>query len=302
MSRLAVASFVALWAGVALLLSASRWARRPTLVDRLAPHAPGAVAAERDGGVLSGASFREVLGPLAAAVGGRLARAFGSTEDLTLRLARIRSPLDPTAFRLRQLGGAGAALAAGVAVATATSAGHALALLAVAGSPLLAFLISEQRLASASAARQRRLFLELPVVTEQLAMLLGAGFSLGAAMARVAARGSGVCAADLAEVTARVRHGLTEARALAEWAALAGVPALDRVVAVLALEREAGDLGRLLSEEARQVRREVHRELLARLDRRQQQVWVPVTVATLVPGVIFLSIPFVEALRLFSGS
>jgi hypothetical protein len=29
---------------------------------------------------------------------------------------------------------------------------------------------------------------------------------------------------------------------------------------------------------------------------------VPVTVATLVPGVIFLAIPFVEALRLFAGS
>jgi hypothetical protein len=38
------------------------------------------------------------------------------------------------------------------------------------------------------------------------------------------------------------------------------------------------------------------------MDRRGQQVWVPVTVATLVPGVILLTVPFIQALRLFSGS
>jgi hypothetical protein len=30
-------------------------------------------------------------------------------------------------------------------------------------------------------------------------------------------------------------------------------------------------------------------------------VWIPVTVAALVPGVLFMTIPFVEALRLFGG-
>jgi hypothetical protein len=38
------------------------------------------------------------------------------------------------------------------------------------------------------------------------------------------------------------------------------------------------------------------------MERRAQTVWVPVTVAALVPGVLFLAIPFVEALRLFSAS
>jgi hypothetical protein len=31
-------------------------------------------------------------------------------------------------------------------------------------------------------------------------------------------------------------------------------------------------------------------------------VWVPVTVAALVPGVLFMAIPFIEALRLFSAT
>jgi hypothetical protein len=80
------------------------------------------------------------------------------------------------------------------------------------------------------------------------------------------------------------------------------VDALDRLVAVIALNVDASDLGRLVSDEARAIRRDVQRDLVQIMERRGQQVWVPVTVATLVPGVIFLAIPFVEALRLFAGS
>ena len=163
------------------------------------------------------------------------------------------------------------------------------------------FLVLEQQVASESAARQRRIFLELPVVSEQLAMLLSAGYSLGAALARVASRGQGACAEDLRVVMGRVRQGLTETEALREWAALARVDALDRLVPVLALNSEAADLGRLVSEEARSIRADVQREIVATMERRSQSVWIPVTIATLVPGVILLAIPFGQALRLFTS-
>ena len=175
-----------------------------------------------------------------------------------------------------------------------------MALLALVGGPLLTFLVLEQQAVRASAAWQRRIFLELPVVAEQLGMLLGAGYSLGAALNRLARRGRGACAADLARVSGRMRQGLTDVDALAEWATLARVDALDRLVAVLALNREAGDLGRLIGEEARTIRRDVQRELIETIERRGQQVWIPVTVATLVPGVLFMVVPFVEAMRLFT--
>jgi pilus assembly protein TadC len=145
-------------------------------------------------------------------------------------------------------------------------------------------------------------FLELPVVSEQLAMLLSSGYSLGAALNRLAARGTGNTARDLARVCGRIRQGLSEIDALREWAEVADVDALDRLIPVLALNREASDLGRLLSEEARAIRRDVQRELVETAERRGQQVWIPVTVAALVPGVIFICIPFIEALKLFSGS
>ncbi len=300
MTRLAVAFGLVIFVGMALLLSELRWFRRPTLVDRLAPYAPGPARSTRFG-LLSVASFREVVGPLSQALGARIAKFFGVSEELSTRLRRIHSPLDATTFRTRQIAWSIAALVGGAMAATATAAPPPIAILMVVGAPILRFLQLEQKVASASAAWQRRIFLELPVVAEQLGMLMSAGWSLGAALARISARGSGAVAADLERVIQRMRQGLSEVEALREWSELADVDELDRLVSVLALNREAADLGRLIAEEARSIRREAQRELIETIERRNQQVWIPVTVAALVPGVLLMGVPFIDALTLFGG-
>lgn len=300
--RLFVLSGLVMWVGATLVLSQVRWFSRPSLTARLQPYAPGGTVESVRTGLLSVESFRDVIGPLSRRLGERVARLFGVSEELALRLERIHSPLDVTAFRVRQLGWSVAAIGAGALAALALRPSPLVGLLFVLGAPALAFLVLEQQVAAKSQRWQRRLFLELPVLSEQLAMLLSAGYSLGAALNRLATRGRGACAQDLRRITTRVRQGLTEVDALREWAAVAGVEPLNRLVPILALNREAADLGRLISDEARAIRKEVHRELVETMERRSQQVWIPVTVATLVPGVIFLSIPFIEALRLFSGS
>lgn len=289
-----------LWVGATLLLAEVRWFRRRSLTERLQPYSAGGSAAS-SGGVLSVSSFREVIGPLASSVGARLARLAGVEEALATRLERVHSDVDPTGFRVRQLGWAGAGFIGGGVLAVAASFPPVLGLGAVIAGAVLGFLAVEHRLAARSAAWQRRVLLELPVVAEQLGMLLSAGYSLSAALNRIAARGAGAIGRDLRRVVGRVRQGLSEVEALREWAALAEVDSVDRLVAVLALNREAGDLGRLISEEARLIRREVQRELIESIEKRAQQVWVPVTVATLLPGVLFMAVPFIEALKVFSG-
>lgn len=300
--RLAVASSLVLWAGVSLVLLEVRWFTRLRLADRLRPYSPGGAAAGAARHVLSIESFRDVIGPLCRGVGERIARALGVTEELAVRLERLHSPLDVTAFRLHQVGWSLAGFGVGAVLTALLRPPAVVGLILVLSGPLLAFLILEQRLASASAQYKRRLFLELPVIAEQLAMLLSAGYSLGAALNRLAARGSGCAPRDLARVCGRIRQGLTEVEALREWAAIADVEALNRLLPVLALNREASDLGRLVSEEARTIRRDAHRLLVETIERKAQQVWIPVTVAALVPGVLFLVVPFIEAMRLFSQS
>ncbi|MCD9622366.1 type II secretion system F family protein [Rhabdothermincola salaria] len=303
MTRLVVPAALATWIGTALLLSNHRWFRRVSLAERLRPYVPGAAGPNRalrsPGGWAH--SVVDVLGPLARSGGATLARLFGVSEELSLRLRRVHSPLDPTAFRLRQLGWVVGAFGLVVVLVAAVRPPVALVVLAVLGAPLLAFLVVEQQLARASAAWQHRLFLELPVVSEQLGMLLSAGYSLGAALTRLSQRSSGAVAHDLRGVVGRVQQGLDDVAALREWATVARLPAVDRLVAVLALNREASDLGHLISEEARSLRADVHRELIEAIERRGQQVWIPVTVATLLPGVLFLAVPFIEAMQLFTS-
>ncbi len=299
--RLLVVSALSLWAGATLLLSRVRWFARPPLTERLRPYAPGGLAPARRAGLLSVESFRDAVGPLAQLVGERVSRLLGVGEDLEVRLARVHSPLDATAFRVRQLGWALAGFGAGALVVLAFRPPAAVGVVFVLGAPQLAFLVLEQQLAAASRAWQRRVFLELPVVAEQLAMLLSAGYSLTSGLNRVARRGRGSCARDLERVSRRIRQGVSDTDALQEWAAVAQVPALDRLVPVLALNHETSDLGRLLAEEARSIRRDVHRELVELAERRGEQVWIPVTVATLVPGVLFLAVPFITALQLFAA-
>lgn len=299
--RLIVLGGIGLWVGLTLVLSEVRWFARRPLLDRLRPYSPGGRVEEARSGVLSGESMRDIVTPLASALGARVSQLIGVSEDLTVRLERIHSPYDVTAFRLRQMGAATVALgAAGVGLVIMRPP-VLFGIAALLGAPLLGFLIPEQQISSRSAAWQRRVFLELPVVAEQLAMLLSSGYSLGAALHRISRRGRGACAEDLRRVMSRVRQGLTETEALREWADLVRVDALDRLVPVLALSSETADLGRMISDEARSIRKDVQRQMVETMDRRAQSVWIPVTVATLVPGVILLAIPFTEALRLFTN-
>lgn len=290
------------WAGATLLLAEVRWFRRPSLADRLRPYSPGGLRNTGRSGPLSVTSFRDVVAPLARNVGDRIAGVFGVRDGLQARLLRFHSPLSVTAFRTRQLGWVLAAFGIGCLIGLTVGVAAPIALLIIFGAPLLAFLLLEQQAIAASTRWQRRVFLELPIITEQLAMLLSTGYSLGAALNRLARRSHGACATDLTLVCGRIRQGLSEIAALREWSDLVQVDALDRLVSVLTLNAEAGDLGALISEEARAIRGDAHRELLETIERRSQQVWIPVTVATLVPGVLFMAVPFVEAMRLFTGS
>ncbi|HET9076314.1 MAG TPA: type II secretion system F family protein [Acidimicrobiales bacterium] len=301
MTRVLVGAGLLVWAGATLLLSQWRRFARPSLSDRLRPFHPGGAESQVAAAGSIG-SIRDVLMPLARDLGDRVASVFGVQEKCERRLQRIHSELSASRFRSRQMVMCAAALVVGAAAATAGQVPAALAVLLVAGGPTLVFLVVEQRLVLASQRWQRTTEEELPVVCEQLAMLVNAGYSLGAALGRLARRGQGCVARDLDGVVNRIRQGLSESEALQEWAERSGSGAVQRLVGVLTVHSSAADLGRMVTAEARQARRDLHRRTVEQMERRDQQVWVPVTVATLVPGAILLAVPFLAALRLFANA
>jgi tight adherence protein C len=299
MIRLVAAAILAGFTGIALLLADTAWAKRTSLAQRLRPHAPG-----RRGYAMTTESFAETvkgsLTPLASDIGGRVAKALGVQEELSLRLTRIHSTDDTATFRVREFGRVVASVGLAALVVIATLPGPGVSLLLLIAGPALAFLLTEQQLSTASERWQRRVRLELPVITEQLGILLGAGFSVPGALNRIASRSDGACSQDLRRVCARMRQGVSTSEALREWAEIAKVGSVDRLVAVLSLADDASDLSRIIGTEARASRQEIHRDLLATVERRGQQVWIPVTVAALIPGVILIAIPFLFAITRFA--
>lgn len=301
MMRPTVLAAALCWAGWSLVLAERPWAVRPPLVDRIGPYLPGSwLRSPRQSlGQTATAPLRRAVAWVAQVIAVTAGRLRG--DDLARQLERIHSPRSGTEVRTQQAIAALAAVTVAAVASAALRVDVATAAVAVAGLPVAAVIAVEAQLARASRRWQRRVLLELPTVCEHLGMLLGAGHAPGAAIDRIAQRGLGACARDLTRVVQRSRQGLGDHAALAEWSAIAGVPAVDRLVGILALQHQTGDLGRLIAEEARTVRNQVRRELVADLQRRSQQVWIPVTVATLVPGMVFLAVPFLQALQIFAA-
>lgn len=287
-------------AGMTLILGATPWFSRRPPADRLAAYVPRTSGRTRSAN--HGMGLRSTLEPILDTAGSRISSALGVVTDLDTRLHRAGRSTEPFQFRLQQI--TLMLSAAGVGVATWVGLGppRLISVFLIGGMPLLAILGMEQTLTRAIQVRQDRLTAELPVVIEQLGMLISAGYSLTSAISQIGARGTGVVAADLRDVTAEIRRGVSPPNAFNSWAASCGMASVERVVAVLALNSEAADLGSLIAAEARAIRAETHRDLIEVIERRSQLVWIPVTVATLVPGLIFLAVPFYSAMSQITGS
>ncbi len=292
------ASWLIATLGVCLLLSEAPWFRRARLLDRLGPYALRRRTRARSG---AAATLRQIVVPGLERWGGRASAALGIRQDLATRLDRAGIAVSTAEFRIRQTTrGLLALLAAGAGV-LALRPPAALALGVMFAAPLLTLLAEEHRVSATLERRRAAIRAELPVVAEQLGLLLSAGYSLPSAIGRLASRSDGAIAEDLREVARRIRQGLAAAVALGEWADRTGIEEIERLVAVLRLHDDAGDLGALIAEEARSIRAAAHRDLLETIERRAQLVWIPVTVATLVPGLIFLAVPFMSAMAQVSG-
>jgi len=136
---------------------------------------------------------------------------------------------------------------------------------------------------------RRRLDAELPAVVEQLAELVDGGCGLPAATARVAWRGRGPVADDLAEIAQQLRAGRAPAVVWRRWALTTGSDAVGTLASVLAIEQPTSDMAGELRRQALALRRRAHDERLAMLSRRVWSIWLA-AVAQLVAIGIFIAV------------
>ena len=285
--------------GSVLVLGDLPWFRDRPLTECLRPYFPGGSDGPR--GATAIRDLGHVLGPIAQDLGERASRLLGVSTDLPTRLRRAGWDPDAEVFRVRQVSHVVVSLLVSGALALWLRPSAPLTLVLLVGAPTLTLLLHEHAVARAGEQRLQRLGAELPVLAEQLGLLVSAGYSVTGALTRLAGRSQGVAATELQHVLLRIRHGVSEDAALAEWADTSGLESLRRLTSVLALHGETADLGRLISDEARSVRADAHRDLLEAIERRAQLVWIPVTVATLVPGLVFLAVPFMSAMSQVTG-
>lgn len=299
MSRPDVLFVLMFFGGSALLLSGFGRFNREPLHLRVAPYLPNRRArfARND----PGTAVSAVLAPISEAFGAGLAHLTGVRTDLPSRLVAAGRSESPSEFRQSEFTRALVGLGVAAIGVLALRPSPIVSVVALSGIPTLVALASEQHLESDVQRRREQTEAELPVVAEQIAVLLAAGLSLGATLDRIATRGNGVVATELGVVQRQVRQGASETEALRAWAERARSEGVERLVTVLAMHRDAADLGGLLATESRSIRAAAHRRLVESIERRSQLVWVPVTVATLVPGLILIGVPFVSAMSRITG-
>lgn len=306
-AALAVLLGGALGAGICLLLILVPRVGAPSLSRRIAPYI-------RDVTDPAGTTAWNLLGPAAGAfdwraiaerVAERAVHLLGASDALSIRLAQAGRPVDPAAFRARQL-------AWGVAGFTAGA--LAVVVLALAGSfsgpslllPLVCavagVLLCDAVLTSQAKARAARIADELPTVLEFLALCLAAGEGILDSLRRVGAAGSGELTAELRAVVLDIGTGSSLPDALSAMSRRLQVPALSRSVEhiVAALDRGA-PLAAALQAQASDAREEAKRSLIETAGRKEILMLLPLVFGLLPLSVIFAVFPGVFMLRLGIG-
>ncbi|WP_432535445.1 type II secretion system F family protein [Kineococcus arenarius] len=276
---------VLVWRGVPVRRTASLEARIAPYVSRPA-----------------GRGWREVARRALRAAAGACGRLLGSTPAVRARLDVLDPEREVAHHRAEQVlwalagAGAGALLCGTAALRGSLTPVAALGLL-VSGA-LAGALLRDAALARRVQRRRAEVEEELPAVAELLALSVGAGEGVAAALQRVAGDG-GALAADLRRALAEAGTGAPLVEALTATADRLGVPALGRFVDGLAVAVETGSpLAAVLRAQAADARESQRRRLLEEGGRREVRMLVPVVFGVLPVTVVFAVFPGLAQLDL----
>lgn len=277
-------------AGILLLISVA--ARPgPAFADRVLPYTDAGWRPSRPSRLSAAVALLlkalETAGSSSASVAKR-AEALGTT---TLR-----------DFRMRQLRWAALGFGLGVALSYAgfmAGAPPAILLLMPLLGPAVGALGADWLLTRSVRQRARSMTAELPDLAELLALSVGAGESIRAALERVASIGSGALAAEIGRTLDAVRAGDPLAGALGDMAARCDNLSVGRFVDAIVTSLERGtSLGDVLRAQAADAREQARRELLEEGGRKEIGMLIPVVFLIMPLTIVFTLYPSFATLTL----
>lgn len=168
-------------------------------------------------------------------------------------------------------------------------------------SPLLLLVLKSLRIYQDESARIRELKDGLPLYIEQISSFVASGLSIQSALDRYPKTIKGPWSVPSLRISAEIRRGANPGRAMGLVVAQYRLDDFGHLIRLLEANYSSPELPALLDEQSRSLRRRQQLELTEKLSKRAQAVWIPVSVAALVPGIIFVMIPFVSALHAFGG-
>lgn len=188
----------------------------------------------------------------------------------------------------------------GAVIAIRLSPGNAilpLALLGAASALVLTKIIEKTVLDHRIKRRTVALDLSIIALLEQLHLKLANGNSLQSSILRT----DGITNKDVLSLQNLVKSGLDLESATSYWIEEFDTPSKRRAADLLLARTTTSETLALLAGLIHQLRNEQRFTLIAEIERRNQLVWIPVTIAVLVPGMIFIAIPLEATLRSLLG-
>ena len=145
--------------------------------------------------------------------------------------------------------------------------------------------------------RSEKLESSVIALLEQIYLMVINGSSLQSSLTSA----EGVGNRDIANLQNLVKSGLDLETAAEFWIGEFDHPAKRRLTDLLLARTTTSETLALMAGLVQQLRSEQRFSIISTIERRNQLVWIPVTIAVLVPGMIFIAIPLEATLRSLVG-
>lgn len=305
---LSITSGLLLGAGLWLVLVRLPFMRRPSFAERIEPQlrsvAPQSrLLAEPEAPATMFGPLEKILRAVLTDTASTMGRFNIGTSALTLRLQQAGRNQTALEFRAAQLmWAAGGFVLSAAAVLASAAAGRLnvpLAVAAVIGASMGAYLFKDYLLSAGISRRHGRMLAEFPQLAELMALAVSAGESTTGALERVCRSSNGELSAEFARVLARMRAGTPLVEALAEFSHRNRVPLLIRFVDGISVAVQRGTpLAEVLRAQAQDVRDMAKRDLMESAGKKEIGMMVPLVFGILPLTVLFAVFPGFAVLQL----